>query len=655
MKTIVFLGPTLPVETARQYLDATFLPPVEQGDVLRALKQKPRAIGIIDGYYQSVPSVWHKEILTALAEGVYVAGASSMGALRAAELADFGMVGIGDVFQRFRSGEYTDDDEVAIVHASAEQGYRALSEAMVDIRDLCARAIRTGGIAPDEADGLVRIAKAMHFSQRHWEAILAGARAEGMADHVAMRIEALRVSTPHGAKERDAITLLQHLASPDLKSQRHEPARLKVEQTVFLSDLKQQVRRESAPEPEQAPGTDLNVARKKVLLGMLANREAVRRGLIIGSEDVKEMTDWFRGTYSLADEDRFADWAATHALEEHEFDYAMRRFTGVVRVEEAAGTDIDRELDTYLKVYSAASENHDDAPSWIQLNISLGRGACDAESSARALFGELLPLIARWRKSGVVRRIHFVRKTPDIRLRCEAVAPDRHLFPQLGRLFERLYAAGIVAAAFRSVYEPETRIFGGPEAMDAAHEYFHYDSIQWMAWDQFRTREQRVSPEQLATAVMNDLFEKALGCGGEVWDVWRNLGDMTRTARPLSEHLVIECQSLPELMPDASPSMQVVLKRYARANRLLADCLNHIRERGRLQVGLRSLLPMIAMFHCNRLGLDGPKQYAIAERAAAAWNPHRNLMPHDQREPRLATSGPDREPASRSAVHRAAG
>ena len=40
-----------------------------------------RRIGIIDGHFGNVPSVWHKEILFALSKGVEVSGAASMGAL----------------------------------------------------------------------------------------------------------------------------------------------------------------------------------------------------------------------------------------------------------------------------------------------------------------------------------------------------------------------------------------------------------------------------------------------------------------------------------------------------------------------------------------------------------------------------------------------
>src|ERR1041384_8086509 len=103
---IVFLGPTLALADARQLLDATYLGPVSQGDVLRAAQARPAAIAIIDGYFARVPAVWHKEILWALSQGVWVFGASSMGALRAAELEPFGMIGVGRVFAGFRDGEY---------------------------------------------------------------------------------------------------------------------------------------------------------------------------------------------------------------------------------------------------------------------------------------------------------------------------------------------------------------------------------------------------------------------------------------------------------------------------------------------------------------------------------------------------------------------
>src|SRR5262245_47568616 len=130
MSIYVFLGPTLPLEQARAILDATYLPPVAMGGVYALMERRPKVIAIIDGVFQRVPAVWDKEILFALTQGVRVLGSSSMGALRAAELHAYGMEGVGQVFESYRTGSIEDDDEVAVAHASAEHGYRALSTPM---------------------------------------------------------------------------------------------------------------------------------------------------------------------------------------------------------------------------------------------------------------------------------------------------------------------------------------------------------------------------------------------------------------------------------------------------------------------------------------------------------------------------------------------
>ena len=69
MNILVFAGPSLPLSEARQEIDAVFLPPVSEGDIYRATFERPDAIGIIDGYFENVPAVWHKEILYALQQG----------------------------------------------------------------------------------------------------------------------------------------------------------------------------------------------------------------------------------------------------------------------------------------------------------------------------------------------------------------------------------------------------------------------------------------------------------------------------------------------------------------------------------------------------------------------------------------------------------
>ena len=217
MSICIFAGPTLPPRDAARTFDATWLPPAKHGDVLRAVSLlRPRAIGIVDGYFQWAPSVWHKEILWAIRQGVHVFGAASMGALRAAELSPFGMRGVGRIFQAYRSGVFTacgdepfeDDDEVAVVHGPAESDYLAVSEAMVNIRYTLAEAARAHVIDGATHVTLVALAKAMYFADRSYDALLASTREQAL--NVAS-LAALQAWLPSGRvnlKRTDALAML---------------------------------------------------------------------------------------------------------------------------------------------------------------------------------------------------------------------------------------------------------------------------------------------------------------------------------------------------------------------------------------------------------------------------------------------------------------
>lgn len=207
----VFTGPTLSPEEGRRELDAIYLPPAAQGDVYSAARRKPWAIGIIDGYFERVPSVWHKEILWALSRGVHVFGSASMGALRAAELERFGMVGVGSVFRAFASGELEDDDEVTVVHGAAETGYRCLSEAMVNVRATLEAARRAGVIGSELCQRLVSAVKAMYYPERSYARMLQEATGwMRWSDEV----EALAAFLPDGRIDRkrdDAVAMLREM------------------------------------------------------------------------------------------------------------------------------------------------------------------------------------------------------------------------------------------------------------------------------------------------------------------------------------------------------------------------------------------------------------------------------------------------------------
>jgi len=134
---------------------------------------------------------------------VRVYGAASMGALRAAELDAFGMRGVGDVYRAYADGVLEDDDEVAVAHAGAEHGFRALSDAMVDVRATLAAAVAAGVVAGATADLLLARVKSTFYAGR----ALAAALDRGNEEH-----DRLRAWLPDGRVERkreDALELLQ--------------------------------------------------------------------------------------------------------------------------------------------------------------------------------------------------------------------------------------------------------------------------------------------------------------------------------------------------------------------------------------------------------------------------------------------------------------
>jgi hypothetical protein len=171
MSVVIFAGPTISSSEARTVLDAEYLPPAAEGDVYRAARKRPQVIGIIDGYFERLPSVWHKEILWAMSHGIHVFGSASMGALRAAELDAFGMEGVGSIFEAYRDGALEDDDEVAVVHATAEFAYRPASEAMVDIRYTLAKAVEAGVLCATTGAAIESVAKSLFYPDRNYQLI----------------------------------------------------------------------------------------------------------------------------------------------------------------------------------------------------------------------------------------------------------------------------------------------------------------------------------------------------------------------------------------------------------------------------------------------------------------------------------------------------
>jgi hypothetical protein len=171
-KAIVFAGPSIFGVKLDLYANIDFAPPAACGDVLKAVAHGYTKIGLIDGVFGSQRSVWHKELLYGLNQGVTIVGAASMGALRAAECSHFGMLGIGEIYEDFASGRRTADSDVAIQHLPKEFAYQPITVALVDADYAIDQLEHQQLLAKVLADNLRAVARNLGFRNRTWEEIL---------------------------------------------------------------------------------------------------------------------------------------------------------------------------------------------------------------------------------------------------------------------------------------------------------------------------------------------------------------------------------------------------------------------------------------------------------------------------------------------------
>lgn len=406
MNVFVFAGPTIPAEEVRAELPATCLPPVSQGDVYRVALEQPVAIGIIDGYFERVPAVWHKEILWALSRGIHVFGAASMGALRAAELEPFGMIGVGRIFDAYRSGELEDDDDVTVMHGDADSGYLQLSAAMVDLRATLARAGAEGCLLADTCRHLERRMKALHYTERSYPALVEAARSEApeAADAFERWLETHRVPQ----KKRDAVAMLR--AMRDLLGSGPSPKAVTFH--FEHTDVWDQVSRRSgrqlaAARPDALPLEwlldEVRLDRRvleTVLAGAFARAlaldQAERQGVTVELPLFRQTLDGFRRERELLDAGSLSGWMDAQEIGKEEFLALIQHEARVQWMRTLFAPDVDRQLVDTLRLlgrYGAlATRGRDKARTLAALgleNPSIDDVPLDLDALLRWFFTEV--------------------------------------------------------------------------------------------------------------------------------------------------------------------------------------------------------------------------------------------------------------------------
>lgn len=351
----LFLGPSLSWNEARNILpNAIVLPPAKAGDVYLAVKDGAMVIGIIDGFFEQVPSVWHKEILYALSRGVHVFGAASMGALRAAELHPFGMIGVGRIFEAYRDGVLEDDDEVVVAHASQDLKFRVLSEAMVNVRDGLSQAFSRGFIGQKTHDTILRETKRRNYAARTWLLVPEIAQSEGLpATEVQALLGFVKSARPN-LKRLDALELLAEIRRFTEGPYVPFESRFEFESTVFWDQLVASVRTApglTAGIPVEAVRSYVGVVEDNAetifegaLLLYLAVKEAHRIGIEIDPEKRAQVAMRFRQSHGLLTPAATEAWLSKNSLGEVEFSALIE----VLAIVEAVAKHHSTGLDAFL-------------------------------------------------------------------------------------------------------------------------------------------------------------------------------------------------------------------------------------------------------------------------------------------------------------------
>ncbi|MFB7598684.1 TfuA-like protein [Streptomyces sp. NPDC056160] len=173
-------------------VDLVMRPPIIRGDLLRTPtegKWDNRTL-ILDGQFGQNLSVSVTEIREYLGRGLYLAGASSMGALRAVECRTLGMIQHGWVCEQYLAGHVEADAEVALLMDPVTS--EALTVPLINVRWLLRKLSERGELDTATAATALETARRVGYRNRTPEVLANAFRRvlpTGASDLLARRLE----------------------------------------------------------------------------------------------------------------------------------------------------------------------------------------------------------------------------------------------------------------------------------------------------------------------------------------------------------------------------------------------------------------------------------------------------------------------------------
>lgn len=168
---IAFVGPSISRDEAGRLAPGLDLrPPARRDDLYRERERGAWGFLLVDGVFMQEDAVSPREVVDVLDDGALVLGASSMGALRAADCGPAGARGVGLIYRLYRRGVLESDEEVAVA-VSADGADAALSVPLVNVRYAAARAARARLVDRSTARRIVETAAAIYYPERTWREV----------------------------------------------------------------------------------------------------------------------------------------------------------------------------------------------------------------------------------------------------------------------------------------------------------------------------------------------------------------------------------------------------------------------------------------------------------------------------------------------------
>jgi hypothetical protein len=227
-----------------------------------------------------------------------------------------------------------------VAHASAEHGFRSLSEAMVNVRATVDAACRAGVLGPAEAQLVLEEAAGRFYPERHWAALCHALADDAGADAGARLDAFLRDGGRIDQKRADAVELLERVRDDHAAWCTPKSVTFTLAHTVWFDHLYRHAGRYTATDGREATvgvtETDIDdelrlhrhfrPALRATLLRHLSGEEAHRRGVRVTAEQVAEYANAVCHDLGLVDQPSFERWLSHNGL-------TLQRFNELMEVE----------------------------------------------------------------------------------------------------------------------------------------------------------------------------------------------------------------------------------------------------------------------------------------------------------------------------------